>query len=531
MSDYIHPGPHPDADQLNAFMEGVLPEHERLESLAHLAECSRCRQLVFLAQEPETALVAAKITPMWRSWFGLVPVFSAALAGAVLVIVFLHLHHTAKEPVPNQVARVEPLPPVITAPTQQSPVETKTAPLKLKPATRQVAVAQPQPAPVVQTQQPPVSQTQQNSLSQTNQNSVTQANQSTFGQMGGAVFPHGPAANQALPRRYRGAASGQGYALNNPAAPSDNAVAKTSIHGTLFPNNPDANASGTAMAPAPAAAPPLLQDKAVAASRPQQLPINGRNASLSSRDEIGGLATSSLNGPLRLSVEHNHGSVGGLSEVTGLVTDPSGAVVPRATVTARRLVETAGSEATTDASGRFTLAALPAGKYEVRITAPGFATVSQQIELQSRDLALLTSVLPIGAMSEAVTVNAETTQIETESEDNRRALKRKRLLPGKLPTVTSVSIGNRTLALDSEGTLFLSKDGEKHWQTIKPSWQGQISQLVLLPARPPSSVTQSQNANLDVGAAGLAVSPKRFQLTTDAHAVWISKDGVHWRPL
>jgi hypothetical protein len=527
MSEYIHPGPHPDADQLNAFMEGVLPEHERLESLAHLAECSRCRQLVFLAQEPEAAPVAAKATPLWRSWFGLVPVFSAALAGVVLVIVFLHLHHAAKEPAPNQIARVEPLPPTISAPTQQSPVETKTAPLK--PTTRQLPIAPPQPPPVVQTQQTPVSQTQQNSLAQSNQNSVTQANQSNFNQMIGGAFPHGPTASQASPRRYRGAASGQGYALNNPAAPSDDIVAKTSIHGTLFPNNPDANTNGTPMAPAPAAAPPVLRDKATATDQPLQSPINGRNESLSSMDATAVLATSSLNGPLRLSIEHNHGPVGGLSEVTGLVTDTSGAVVPRATVTARRLVEAAGSEATTDASGRFTLAALPAGKYEVRITAPGFAAVSQQIELQPRDLALLTPVLPVGVTSEAVTVNAEATQIETESRNTRKALRRKQALPGKLPTVTSVSIGNRTLALDSEGMLFLSKDEGKHWQAIKPSWRGQVSQLVLLPAPLPSSAARPRNGNVDAGAAGLAVSPKSFQLTTDAHAVWISEDGIHWR--
>ena len=52
MSEHLHPGLHPDADSLNAFIEGVLPEHERLACLAHLADCSRCREIVYLAQEP-----------------------------------------------------------------------------------------------------------------------------------------------------------------------------------------------------------------------------------------------------------------------------------------------------------------------------------------------------------------------------------------------------------------------------------------------------------------------------------------------
>jgi len=37
MSEFLHPGNHPDADQLSAFAEHVLPDHERLETLAHLA--------------------------------------------------------------------------------------------------------------------------------------------------------------------------------------------------------------------------------------------------------------------------------------------------------------------------------------------------------------------------------------------------------------------------------------------------------------------------------------------------------------
>ena len=59
MSEYRQPGLHPDADSLNAFIEGVLAEHERIECLAHLSECARCREIVYLAQEP----VANRLCP------------------------------------------------------------------------------------------------------------------------------------------------------------------------------------------------------------------------------------------------------------------------------------------------------------------------------------------------------------------------------------------------------------------------------------------------------------------------------------
>jgi hypothetical protein len=42
---------HPDAESLNAFAEQALPESEHSQVLAHLAACSRCRQVVFLAHQ------------------------------------------------------------------------------------------------------------------------------------------------------------------------------------------------------------------------------------------------------------------------------------------------------------------------------------------------------------------------------------------------------------------------------------------------------------------------------------------------
>ncbi len=62
MSEYLQPGLHPDPDSLNAFIEGVLPEHERLQCLAHLAECPACREVVYLAEEP--LVVGAVASPV-----------------------------------------------------------------------------------------------------------------------------------------------------------------------------------------------------------------------------------------------------------------------------------------------------------------------------------------------------------------------------------------------------------------------------------------------------------------------------------
>src|ERR1700733_7328380 len=101
MSEHLHPGPHPDADSLNAFIEGVLPEHERLQCLAHLAECDRCREVVFVAQEPPAA---SGSIPIRRRWFVPIPVLSAAAAACLVVAaVWIYLHRTPAVPPTREV--------------------------------------------------------------------------------------------------------------------------------------------------------------------------------------------------------------------------------------------------------------------------------------------------------------------------------------------------------------------------------------------------------------------------------------------
>jgi hypothetical protein len=77
---------HPDADSLGAFVEGVLPEHERLACLAHLAECSRCREVVYLAQEAAPVLIAEEPVRWWKRWFTPIPVLSAAAVACAFVV-------------------------------------------------------------------------------------------------------------------------------------------------------------------------------------------------------------------------------------------------------------------------------------------------------------------------------------------------------------------------------------------------------------------------------------------------------------
>src|ERR1700722_6990224 len=93
MNETFQTGLHPDADQLTAFAEHALPLHEREQTLAHLAVCGDCRQIVFLAQSAapdEVAQIAPATTrrPWFSGWNLLWPAV-AALAGIVGFSIYL----------------------------------------------------------------------------------------------------------------------------------------------------------------------------------------------------------------------------------------------------------------------------------------------------------------------------------------------------------------------------------------------------------------------------------------------------------
>lgn len=149
MNDLLQPGQHLDPDQLNAFAEGVLPDHERIQTLAHLADCPHCRQIVFLAQQarPAEDPVPVKATT-WRDWFRFSPqsllgAASAALACALIVTITLHLHHSPPTPPRAETAKAEPVqsrPPA--APREEAPIAKHSAPA------RPTAKAVPAPPPI-----------------------------------------------------------------------------------------------------------------------------------------------------------------------------------------------------------------------------------------------------------------------------------------------------------------------------------------------------------------------------------------------
>lgn len=99
--------------------------------------------------------------------------------------------------------------------------------------------------------------------------------------------------------------------------------------------------------------------------------------------------------------------------IRGTVTDPSGAVIRGAAVTARQVETGLSRSTTTDRNGNYVLLELPVGHYRLRVAAKGFqAYVQDGITLNVNETASVSPHLVIGSETEQVLVSADAELIE-----------------------------------------------------------------------------------------------------------------------
>jgi hypothetical protein len=459
VNQQIHPGPHLDADQLSTIVEGVESAREREQMLVHLAGCDACREMVFLLRgsvDTPPAATAEPVRSAWRNWLMPMGLAGAALACGITALVYFRVHSTMRERV-QQSAVVQPPSRAGGAPP---PSETH---------------LQTQAGPSIQDKQP--------------------------------IEPRQITNPLTSPARAVGAAAGELPQMKQ--------------------TTPSVDASGATRAAAPAVTQPAGGEPqpAVAnqvAAAPAPAATTGSNEGVIEQPPISfrSLSQPSYQTPLpALRIEHNRGPDDGLSEVSGRVTDASGALVSGATVSLRDAAGTT-RQATTAADGTFNLTSVAAGKYDLSVTARGFESNRQSISLQPRDVAMLDSVLRVGASSETVTVTASamTTLNTSEAEISS-------VLPSHMPAASSATNGKRVLSMDTAGALFLSRNGGKSWKKVKPVWAGKVTEVALA-----TSPETSEPRSIDLKRKGEAASSsKAFQITTDSGAVWVSQDGTHWQ--
>src|SRR5437867_3430540 len=95
----------------------------------------------------------------------------------------------------------------------------------------------------------------------------------------------------------------------------------------------------------------------------------------------------------------------GTGTILGTVSDPTGAVVPSATVTARNTATNETRSFTTDASGDFEFRAILSGTYTITATAPSFKTATVPgVILRVNTQVRVDITMQLGVVSETVQV-------------------------------------------------------------------------------------------------------------------------------
>ena len=107
--------------------------------------------------------------------------------------------------------------------------------------------------------------------------------------------------------------------------------------------------------------------------------------------------------------------LGAAGQISGVVRDPSGGVLPGVTieVTSDALTERT-RKAVSDSNGRFIFMNLPAGRMSVAATLPGFSTARHDFIFDRRPRELIIE-LSVGGVSETVTVSAERPVVDAQS--------------------------------------------------------------------------------------------------------------------
>ena len=142
--------------------------------------------------------------------------------------------------------------------------------------------------------------------------------------------------------------------------------------------------------------------------------------------------------------------------ITGTVTDASGAIVPDAPVSIRDLDRGVTYETKTNGNGNYTQTHLLAGRYEVRVNATGFNAFTVTVVVQVDATARIDATLQIGGDTVLVNVSDEAPLLKTDRADVSTTLTSGEL--EKLP-ILDRNLTSLLVALPGAGRIGASQSG------------------------------------------------------------------------
>src|SRR5499433_1225518 len=115
--------------------------------------------------------------------------------------------------------------------------------------------------------------------------------------------------------------------------------------------------------------------------------------------------------------------------ISGVIHDPSGAVIPGVTITVTNPATNFVRSAISNEAGVYTFPVLQPGIYNIKVELPGFRTIEQNdVELQVQQSARIDFTLQVGDVSQTVEVSGTATLIATENATVGTVIENKRIV-------------------------------------------------------------------------------------------------------
>jgi len=139
-------------------------------------------------------------------------------------------------------------------------------------------------------------------------------------------------------------------------------------------------------------------------------------------------------------------------EVSGVVFDPSGAVLAEAKVTLRRVADRVEQSKRTDRRGQFRFTRVVSGHYEIEVQKEGFKPTITQLTVSAQTPASLQIVLPLAELRADTAVVDKPNQVSINPDDNLNIIRLDRAALKNLPVLGNDVIGALANLLDAGST-------------------------------------------------------------------------------